>query len=162
MTEKWIQIKGYPDYQISNKLIIRSLKGGKYKIVSPYKSKNGYYQVSFSVKGLVKKFYLHRIIADTFIEKVIRKPFINHKNGNKLDNSIENLEWCTQSENVIHALKIGLSNNHGEGNHFSKLTLSMVKDIRDLCKIKIQKDVAKLFKVSNGTISAIINNKTWN
>jgi hypothetical protein len=54
-----------------------------------------------------KRIMLHRIIAEAFIENKHNKPFINHINSDRKDNSIENLEWCTQSENVKHAVKVG-------------------------------------------------------
>ena len=52
-------------------------------------------------------YFLHRFIAEYFLPKVKGKEFVNHKNGNKLDNRLSNLEWCTKSENAIHSYKIG-------------------------------------------------------
>lgn len=68
-------------------------------------SKNGYARVNLSKNGVNTKYLVHRLVAKTFIDNPFNKPQVNHKDGNKLNNSIENLEWVTQSENIIHAIK---------------------------------------------------------
>lgn len=70
--------------------------------------RNGYLCVSLCNKGLCKTINVHRIIAGTFIPNPENKPQVNHINGIKIDNRVENLEWVTQSENAIHAIKKGL------------------------------------------------------
>lgn len=65
--------------------------------------KNGYHYVCFSKDGRLKKFYAHRLVAIHFIDNPKNKPFINHKNGIKTDNSLGNLEWATHSENMQHS-----------------------------------------------------------
>jgi len=64
---------------------------------------NGYRYVPISFKGVEKRTAVHRIIAETFIPNPDGKPIVNHKDGNKLNNSIDNLEWSTYSENLKHA-----------------------------------------------------------
>jgi hypothetical protein len=70
-------------------------------------SKSGYYLV----KLLQKAYRVHRLVALAFIDNPRNLPFINHKDGNKENNCVDNLEWCTQRENVHHALRTGLHHN---------------------------------------------------
>ena len=119
MEEIWKDIEGYEGiYQVSNLGRVRSLdrvlpkvsKFGKI-IMFPYKGKfladifdeDGYKQVSLCFNGVQKEFKIHRLVAMTFLDKVDGKLFVNHKNCIKIDNSVENLEWCTQAENDKHA-----------------------------------------------------------
>lgn len=67
---------------------------------------HGYQRVNLKIDWVKKMYPVHRLIANTFIKKVHNKPFINHKNGIKHDNRVENLEWCTASENVLHWFKV--------------------------------------------------------
>lgn len=70
---------------------------------------NGYIQIGLRKNDRQKQFVVHRIVANTFIENPLNKPTVNHINGIKTDNRIENLEWNTQSENIKHSFKMGLS-----------------------------------------------------
>lgn len=69
---------------------------------------HGYLSVSLSIDGKARKYKLHRILAQAFIPNVDCKPMVNHINGIKSDNRIENLEWVTNQENMVHAVKHGL------------------------------------------------------
>lgn len=79
--------------------------------------KSGYRNVLFSESGKTKQYLVHRLIAITFIPNPNDLPMVNHKDGNKLNNSVENLEWCTRSENTKHSYENGLqtvaTNPHG-------------------------------------------------
>lgn len=104
--EIWKQIPLYltdncVDYYISNKGRIRN----KDKIKNSYGKNNKYFIVSIKYKI----YYIHRLVALTFLENPKNKEFVNHKDGNKLNNILENLEWVTCLENNIHAIENGLS-----------------------------------------------------
>lgn len=68
----------------------------------------GYEVVSVSKNNIIRHYMVHRMVAETFIPNPENKPFVNHKDGNKLNNSVENLEWCTKEENQQHAEKNNL------------------------------------------------------
>lgn len=124
MKEIWKNISNYNDkYQISNYGRIKSVDS-VYMIPNQYKKmhkhiyrgkilktsidNNGYANIRLRKNGKTKCFLIHRLVAKAFIPNPNNYPVINHINGNKLDNKVENLEWCTQSHNVKEAYKLGL------------------------------------------------------
>ena len=100
---------------------------------------------------------IHIMVAKTFIDNPNNKPEVNHKNGIKHDNRVENLEWNTKSENEKHKVLNGLHN-------FAKLNVIDVEQIRKEYKPRVVSTytLAKKYNVSQGTIHSIIKNKTWN
>ena len=121
MQEIWKDIKGYEGYyQVSNLSRVKSLGRIIFKknnveqivnetILNPYKIKIGYLMVTLRKNGPKKHFKVHRLVAIAFIPNPLNKPTINHKNGIKDDNRLENLEWATYSENTQHAYDTGLN-----------------------------------------------------
>ena len=109
--------------------------------------------------------YIHRIVAECFIPNPNNKPCINHKDGNRSNNNVSNLEWVTYSENHKHAYKeLGRNpnipkNQKGQGNFASKLKDSDVLEIRNSTLSGIE--LAKKYGVSRPLISQIRNNKLW-
>ncbi|MBO7526481.1 MAG: HNH endonuclease [Clostridia bacterium] len=107
--EIWKPIKDYENlYEISNFGVIRKVKT-KRPLKVFYRT-NGYYTTSLCKNYKVTMIYLHRIIAETFIPNPNNLPCINHKDGNKTNNDLSNLEWCTYSDNNRHAYETGLKN----------------------------------------------------
>lgn len=106
---KWISIPKYEGlYEINIIGQVRSLHKRNYHGIMPQRlDRAGYYTVRLSNKGKDSTQYVHRLLRFTFIPNPLNKPEINHIDGNKLNNSIENLEWVTHAENVKHAYQTG-------------------------------------------------------
>lgn len=107
---EWKDIQGYENfYQVNNSAQVRRLyKNRPFKILKPQINSNGYLQVSLCVNSKSKSIKIHRLLAIAFIPNPNNLPCINHIDGNPLNNSLQNLEWCTIRHNVQHAYNIGL------------------------------------------------------
>lgn len=111
---KWKDIIGYEnEYQINQFGEIRTLKDSpklkKYDVLKPQISKrNGYVYQMLYKNGKEKLLRVHRLVAMAFLPNPNNLPQVNHKDGNKQNNSVDNLEWCEQSDNMKHAYKNGL------------------------------------------------------
>lgn len=111
MTEKeiWKEIKGTNgNYQVSNLGNIRSIPRNRTKggILKPLRcDRNNYDLVSIYINGVKKRCFIHKLVAQAFIPNPLNKPQVNHKNGNKQDNRVSNLEWVTCQENIEHSYR---------------------------------------------------------
>ena len=101
-----IIIKNFPNYSIDKKGKVMNIITKKEKKPSIYKV--GYYYLTLYNKGKIRTVALHRLLAETFIPNIENKRTVNHKDGNKLNNSLSNLEWATDAENIQHAYDTGL------------------------------------------------------
>ena len=178
-SEVWKPIKGYEDkYHVSNMGKIKSLsrlialkknsyRKTKEKIISlSVRTKNTYY--AFTLQG--KTISVHRLVAEAFIDNPLSKPCVNHINGIKTDNRVENLEWVTYSENNKHAFAVlGRSNknikfNHnppkGENCNFHKFKDCEIQDMKRMILEKNKpSEIMKVYKVSKGYLSMLKNKK---
>lgn len=163
-------------YEVSDSGKVRSWKkgsrwGGKRKtpkILKSHINACGYRVHRLSqINKNTANISLHRLIAKAFISNPKELPCVNHKNGIKTDNRIENLEWCTYSQNSRHAYKNGLSvqpDNRGDNHGMTKLKNNQVKAIKELLKHAKhgdQKKIAALYDVSEHVISGIKSGKSW-
>lgn len=116
-------------------------------------SSNSYY-ITYNNK------FIHRLVAQNFIPNPENKPEVNHIDGNKLNNHVDNLEWCTSSENTQHAYTIRLQTKNPESS--SKLTWNDVEDIRNLHQSGLNYiEISKRFNISKSQIGKIIRKEQW-
>jgi len=191
MNEIWNKYFKNKNIEISNFGNIRSIdreinyiwqglnckKKIKGKLLNTFLDKNGY----VLIKGFLR---VHRLVAESFILNPENKPCVNHIDGNKQNNNVNNLEWCSRSENDKHAFKLGLrtqkgKNNSnfgnykirnikkdknkfsGENNNNSKITENDVVWVRNNIGKYTQKEMAERLKISQVMVSRIILRKSW-
>lgn len=154
-----------PKYSVSNLGRVRNNKTNK--ILSP-RNLCGYQRVSFYVDGKPTDLRIHRLVAKAFIPNPENKPQVNHINGNKGDNHVNNLEWRTNGENIRHAFRTGLIDtrklslaNRGEKHPRAKLSERQILEIKKKLKHQTGLSLAKEYNVTPSLISLIRNNKKW-
>ena len=107
---------------------------------------------------------VHRIIAEQFIPNHLNLPEVNHKDYNRKNNCVENLEWSNHLDNVRYSAKVGHYDRHkGEDNGRAKVTVEDVKEIRQQYENGIRvSEIAKKYSIGWSTVYNIVKNKTWN
>lgn len=176
MSEQWKRIPGNREiYEISSSGIIRTtdrIGARGYhvagRILSQHENSNGYLRCNMNIEGKPKSYLVHRLVARCFIPNPEGKPFVNHKDGNKHNNSVENLEWCTKSENELHAHRIGIKKTtplkgelHG-GRIFDWDTIRKIRaEYVKGSETHGQCALARKYGTSQSHIYNIINNKNW-
>lgn len=109
MIDKAVPIKGFDGYFVTKSGVVFSEKRGQLKPRKPHMVRD-YVRVNIRADGVTRLKLVHRIVAETFLPNPDNKPEVNHKDGDKLNNHVDNLEWCSRSENLKHSYKI-LGNN---------------------------------------------------
>lgn len=172
MEEVWKDIEGYEGlYQVSNLGRVKSLekivlnKGSKILkpeiILKTGFSRDGYPLTTISKNNKTRTFRINRLVAQAFIPNPENKDTVNHKNGIKTDNRVENLEWNTRSENVLHAYKYGLKISvKGEKHYASKITEKDALDIK-YNKGLSAKDAAKTYGITLSMVFQIRRGVKW-
>jgi hypothetical protein len=156
--ENYKVIKDFPDYAINREGEVISLRFNRK--LKPYKDRKGYICLGIGTGTSRKHLKIHRLVAEAYIDNINNHPQVNHINCNKTDNRVENLEWCTPSQNIKHAFinKLRIS-AFGEKHANSKLTELKVLEIRNSSLSK--KELSTLYNVSYNTIRIIINRNAW-
>lgn len=134
--EIWKDVAGYNGkYRISSFGRLTSING-RYKgeqLLKPcLAKKEGYYITCLRINGGKEYYRIHRLVAVMFLENISNLPSVNHKDGNKVNNQVSNLEWVTTGENTSHAFRTGLADFKGEKSKNSRLKDSDVLNIRSL------------------------------
>lgn len=143
-------------YEVETSGQVRSLKSGTPQILKPRFSNSGYLYVGLWIDGVQKNRFIHKLVAQAFLPNPLNLPEVNHINGVKSDNRVENLEWCTRSENNCHAYATGLKRGSD-----AKLTNEQVVYIRDNPNGLTAKELADKFGVREQTISLTQLGKTY-
>lgn len=173
--EIWKDVIGFESYyQISNFGNVRSKdrlvkcrnnsfakKIGKVKKAG---ITGGYKVVLLSKENTEKGIGVHRLVAIHFIDNPENKKEVNHKDGNKLNNHVDNLEWCTRSENGQHSYDNGLQiSRKGSKHHFAKINENIVKEMFDLFNSGLnKKEISeKITQISYSSICRILKGSTW-
>ena len=161
--EIWKEVKGFEnDYEISSlgrlrtkDRFVKHYKGGVRKYKSQLKkirlSARGYLRCNLKKDGKRYDFTVHRLVALSFLKEDKKRVFVNHKNGIKTDNRLENLEWCTLSENIEHAVK----------NRLIKTKLSD-KEAMEIKNSKLSnRKLAKIYDIGSTVVWRIKNGKAY-
>ncbi len=163
--EMWKDIKDYEGYyQISNLGRVKSINFNntkQEKLMALTTTWDGYKKLRLSKMGKAKAYLSHRLVAVQFISNFENKPFVNHINGIKSDNRIENLEWCTQSENCIHSMKVlgnisGATGKTGYLNKNSKEVHQYTTNGDFIGKYGSQKEAERKTGIGQGLISRCV------
>ena len=165
--EKFYEVSNFGNVRSKDRLVLskngtKRLFKGKDLTLSLNNIK--YFTICAKIRemGANKTLTVHRLVALAFIPNPENKPQVNHINGIKTDNRVENLEWVTATENLNHAFKMGLL---ADKNAFeypnTTLTRDQVLEIRELFKTKTNKEIAHKYNVSKEIISKLKNGRTY-
>lgn len=169
MKEEWRVIGGFSAYLVSNTGRVKrrfASKNGQYPAgyILKHSTCRGYHRTCLSSKGKKYTISVHRLVATAFVSNPHNKPAINHKDGVKSNNVPTNIEFCTNQENMDHAVKMGLLRpNRGEKSATAKLTDKDVTIIKRLIMSKNMPHwrIARIFGVREPMISRIKFGRRW-
>ena len=150
MQEKWKEIKDYDgEYYVSNFGRVRN----KTRLLNPYKTQKGYRGVRLTKNNVVKNYLVHRLVAMAFIDNPNNYPTINHKDENKENNRIDNLEWCSYSYN----------NNYGNRNKTvsEKMSKPVVRidEFGNITRFESLREGAEKSKCCHGNVWKVLSGK---
>lgn len=131
---------------------VRSVKGYCYKNSI---GNSGYLQVEFRVNGKRIHKYVHRLVAETFIPNQNNLPQVNHKDNDRINNNVSNLEWCTISYNAKYREKFGISSIESQGHPLFAINL----DTNEVLRFRSQREASRVLGFSQGNIGSVIRGK---
>lgn len=163
-TEKWIPASGFEGiYEVSLsgkvKRVLPSMGAAVGKVLKQHTNEAGYKAVTLRKNGKYQTKYVHRLLLESFSKE--SHETVNHKNGVKSDNRLENLEWCSNKDNLIHACRV-LGKRRGTNHWASKLNEKSVAAIRKMVsRGATHQMAADKYGVSRISVTYIVSRKTW-
>lgn len=156
----WKPVKGFEGrYEVSNKGQVRGLK--RSSLLAPTIKANGYHSVKLYDGSKYTHKYIHRLVAEAYLDNPESKRTVNHLDGNKGNNDSDNLQWTTHSENHLHAYSTGLKEKKSSRGN-TKLNDFEVSEVRLLLARGVtQKDIAEKFGVTRSCIADISSGRSW-
>jgi len=153
----WRTVEGFPNYLVSTTGRVK-WRDGRGKTLQTHKL--GYRTTTLYHIGQPTVKYVHRLVAEAFLPRKLGKE-VNHKDGDKANNNLDNLEWVTSSENQLHATRV-LLKGIGSKNGYSKLKEEQVLDIKNMLESGMsQTTIGNIFNVSNHAIHRISKGYNW-
>ena len=165
--ERWLPVVGFEGwYEISDWGRLKRAMSGKGtfvgRILCGGLDKDGYRYTSLSIDGIAHKVKIHRLVMAAFVGPCPEGKEVNHKDGDKTNNYVENLEYITHRENNIHALNTGLRTSpRGEAHCHSKVTEKDVHEIRRSHGEKSNKEIAERFGITKPAVCHIVSRRNW-
>lgn len=147
-------------HEINNQWGSTCIRHKKGRVLKQHINTAGYYSVQLCKDGMTKRMMTHRLIAITFLLNPENKREVNHKDSNRLNNNLNNLEWVTSKENTNHYIKLGRKRFLvGTNTHNSVLTEDVVKQIF-LSELSAEK-LSKILNINKGTIASVKQGINW-
>jgi len=164
MQEAWRNIAGYPSYKVSDLGRVKSF--ARYpdgRLLKATIAKNGYEVINMSFDHKQVQFHIHVLVAEAFIGQRPEGYEVNHKDGNKLNNVVSNLEYLSNKAHKSHTATVLGKHNRGSRSGLTVLTPEQVAELREMYSTGeyTQEQIALRFHVSGGTVSRLVNLVTW-
>lgn len=172
-SDNYRKVVGYDDYYVTNdgRVWTNKRKNGIERFMKQ-RNMDGYMHVVLYKDGKYKNCCVHRLVAQAYIPNPDNKPYINHIDGNRANNNVSNLEWCTQKENVLHSINVlgKWSNSENQrklaselGKSLRKLTMEQANELRRLHKeehISLTK-LSEMYNLNLTSVKRILNGKAY-
>lgn len=162
MEEIWKTIKGFENYKVSNTGKVYSLE--KNKVMKPWVINSGYQVIALVDREISKRMLVHRLVALNFIDNPLNKPQVNHIDGDKLNNNVDNLEWTTASENINHNKVLGRLDTHTAREALNKTQTKAVNQLdietgKVIATYNTIREASKATGSQNGKITMVCQGK---
>lgn len=155
-----MKVSGFDSYDVSSSGQVVNTKTGR--VLKPDITWDGYERVTLSHKGILRRFRVHRLVAELFIPNPMGHPMVNHIDGVKRNNDVTNLEWVDCKTNTIHAFNIGLRNS-GEQHYEARLTNQTVEKVCELIEQGLPRGriLEKFPEITKTQFDDIRRRKSW-